>query len=145
MIPMVPFSPFAQLGAYANEDMLAIVALNDQFLSRRKTDWSLKELQSYAQQYLQIMQSSVREVFCAVNIALLQKFCNMRSDDPGLYLCVSASADMLQASVESTKAISQRAIRRGMYHLTKRVFTSFTNYRMQIAKELNAEELMGSK
>ena len=88
---MVPFSPFAQLGAYATESMTMITVLHDQILARKKINWQLPDLQQSVAKYLEILErvseSDLIDCNDLADYHLLKRFCTREQDLAKIYLC----------------------------------------------------------
>ena len=142
---MVPFSPFAQLGAYATESMTMITVLHDQMLVRKKNNWQLPDLQQSVAKYLEILErvseSDLIDCNDLADYHLLKRFCTREQDLAKIYLCATAIGDMQASLLNAVKTIPSRAIRRGLYYLTKQVVAAISKYRLQVAPQLCADLL----
>ena len=140
MIPMVPFSPFAQLGTYATESMALITVLHDQLLARKSTAWQLTDLQQSVARYIAILDRMQNAGFIACNeladYHLLKRFCTREQDLANTYLCATAIGDMQDSLLQAVKTVAPRALRRGLYYLTKQIVAAVLNYKQQVAPKM---------
>ena len=137
---MVPFSPFAQLGAYATESMALITVLHDQLLARKKEPWQLSQLQQCVARYIEILDrlSDADYINCK-NLAdyqLLQRFCTREQDLANTYLCATAIGDMQDSLLQAVTKVASRALRRGLYYLTQQIVAAVLNYKQQVAPKM---------
>jgi hypothetical protein len=145
MIPMVPFSPFSQLGAYATEDTLAIINLHDRLLAHKKSEWQLSKLQGYVAQYLDLLKSSLEGCQQLADYKLLKRFCVCDSDLATVYLCAATISDTLLSLLSSVKTIKPRSLQRSFYYLTKQVVAAIAVYKSQIAPQIRVNLLEDTK
>lgn len=146
MIPMVPFSPFAQFGVYSSDVMSLINTLHDKLLAKRKSKWSLQELQLVITDYIKVLDKlqDANYLDCKqqLDYKLLRRLSTQSQTELAkLYICATTIVDMQHGLLASIKQLKIRALRRTMRVLTRELILAIVKYRAQVAPMMCATML----
>lgn len=139
MIPLVPFSPFVHLNTELSQQLAAVVRLQDRLILPKGQVRGVKQLQTLAADYLQILYEceQKKQCFFASLIGCRLFDCFVRhdlSDRVSVYACISGIVDSKSDLLYQIKQVPVRSLRCALRSLTKDLIAAMTVYRQEMAK-----------